>query len=132
MFLTLPPSHHKIILLLNVILFLFRGLGNDVDSRDSRYRMDKRDSLNDADMGLLLDPYGDLPNRGISRDALRDLPLSELAQKSSQKYKTGFELGRPFFGFSSDREEKEEGACTCRLMNILTIFVIGGLQCNAG
>lgn len=103
-----------------------------MDSRDSRYRMDKRDSLNDADMGLLLDPYGDLPNRGISRDALRDLPLSELAQKSSQKYKTGFELGRPFFGFSSDREEKEEGACTCRLMNILTIFVIGGLQCNAG
>lgn len=85
-----------------------------MDSRDTRYRMDKRDSLNDADVGLLLDTYGEPSNLESSRpssDALRDLPLSELAEKSSQKYKTGFELGRPFFGFSSKHQEKEEGAC---------------------
>ena len=82
-----------------------------MDNRDSRYRMDKRDSLNDTDMGLSLDPYGEPSNLGNSRlgsDALKDLPLTELAQKSSQKYKTGFELGKPFFGCSS---AKEEGAC---------------------
>lgn len=92
----------------------FRDLSKDVDNRDSRYRMDKHDGLNDADIGLSLDPYGEPSNLGnprLSSDALRDLPLTELAQKSSQKYKTGFELGKPFFGFSSDRQEKEEGAC---------------------
>ncbi|XP_078367704.1 uncharacterized protein LOC144651638 isoform X2 [Oculina patagonica] len=88
-----------------------RGLSSDVDSRDSRYRMDKRDSLDDRDLEPSLDRYGEASNLGSSRlssDALRDLPLSELTQKSSQKYKTGFELGRPFFGFSSDHQKKEE------------------------
>lgn len=95
---------------------MFRGLNSDVDSRDSRYRMDKRDSLDDRDLEPSLDRYGEASNLGSSRlssDALRDLPLSELTQKSSQKYKTGFELGRPFFGFSSDHQKKEEGTFTC-------------------
>ena len=86
--------------------------------------MDKHDSLNDTDMGLSLDPYGEASNLGTSTlgsDALRNLPLTELAQKSSQKFKTGFELGKPFFGFSSDRHEKGEGAC-------ISIFVVAGLQ----
>lgn len=86
--------------------------------------MDKHDSLNDTDMGLSLDPYGEPSNLGTSKlgsDALRNLPLTELAQKSSQKFKTGFELGKPFFGFSSDRQEKEEGAC-------ISIFFVAGLQ----
>ena len=85
-----------------------------MDNRDSKYRMDKCNSLNDTDMGLSLDPYGEPSNLGNSRlgsDARRDLPLTELAQKSSLKYKTGFELGKPFFGFSSNRQEKDEGAC---------------------
>lgn len=75
-------------------------------------------------MGLSLDPYGEPSNLGTSKlgsDALRNLPLTELAQKSSQKFKTGFELGKPFFGFSSDRQEKEEGAC-------ISIFFVAGLQ----
>lgn len=98
-----------------------------MDNRNSRYRMDKHNSLNDTDMGLSLDPYGEPSNLGNSRlgsNALRDLPLTELAEKSSQKYKTGFELGKPFFGFSSDRQEKEEGAC-------ISIFVVVGLQQHA-
>ena len=98
-----------------------------MDSRDSRYRMDKHDSLNDTDMGLSLEPYGEPSNLGNSRlgtNALRGLPLTELAEKSSQKYKTGFELGKPFFGFSSDRQEKEEGAC-------IPIFVVVRLQQHA-
>ena len=96
------------------IFDFFRDLSNDADNRDSRYRMDKRDNLNDADMGLSLDPYGEPSNLGNSRlgsNAPRNIPLTELAQKSSQKFKTGFELGKPFFGFSSDRQEKKEGAC---------------------
>ena len=102
----------------------FRDLINDTDNRNSGYRMDKHDSLNDTGMGLSLDPYGESFNLGTSKlvsDALRNLPLTELAQKSSQKFKTGFELGKPFFGFSSDRQEKEEGAC-------ISIFVVAGLQ----
>lgn len=86
--------------------------------------MDKHDSLNDTAVGLSLDPYGEPSILGSSKlgsDALRNLPLTELAQKSSQKYKTGFELGKPFFGYSSDRQEKEEGAC-------ISIFVVAGLQ----
>ena len=86
--------------------------------------MDKHDSLNDTAVGLSLDPYGEPSILGSSKlgsDALRNLPLTELAQKSSQKYKTGFELGKPFFGYSSDRQEKEEGAC-------ISIFVLAGLQ----
>lgn len=83
-----------------------------MDSRDSRYDRNKHGSLNDGNLEPLLDPYGEPSNLEISRlssDALRDLPLSELAQKSSQKYKTGFELGRPFFGLRSESQDKEEG-----------------------
>lgn len=92
-----------------------RGRSSDVDDRDSRYSRDKRDSLNVADVGLLLDRYGESSDIGgseLSSDALRDLPLTELADQSRQKFKTGFELGRPFFGYSSSNKEKEGGAYT--------------------
>lgn len=93
----------------------YRGRDSDVDDRDSRYSRDKRDSLNDADVGLLFDRYGessDLGGSTLISDTLRNLPLTELAEQSSQKFKTGFELGRPFFGFSSSNKKKEGGAYT--------------------
>ena len=76
--------------------------------------MDNRDSGNDVEIGRLLHHYRDSSNfesSSLSSDTLRDLSVTELAQKAGEKYKTGFELGRPFFGFRQDQQRKEQGTC---------------------
>ena len=60
----------------------------------------------------LLHQYRDtsnFDNSNLSIDTLRDLSLPELAEKAGEKYRSGFELGRPFFGFGQGQQGKEQG-----------------------
>lgn len=93
---------------------LFRGLSSDLDKRDSRYRVDSCDSVNEAEIGDLLHQYRDstqFEGSSLRSDTLRDLSLTELAEKAGEKYRSGFELGRPFFGLAKDNQGKEQGIC---------------------
>lgn len=97
--------------LLNAIFFC-RSLSSDLDKRDSRYRVDSHDSADK--IGHLLHQYREsshFESSGLSGDALRDLSLPVLAGKAGEKYKSGFELGRPFFGLARDKQGKEQGTC---------------------
>ncbi|XP_022806660.1 uncharacterized protein LOC111343742 isoform X2 [Stylophora pistillata] len=85
---------------------------DDRDHMKSRYGRAKHGSLNDGNAEAWLDAFKEssaLELSSLSTDALRDFPVSELAQKVTQKYKTGFELGRPFFGLQSEGQDKERG-----------------------
>ena len=83
-----------------------------MDNRDSRYRVDSHDSADE--IGHLLHQYREsshFESSSLSGDALRDLSLPVLAGKAGEKYKSGFELGRPFFGLARDKQGKEQGTC---------------------
>ena len=87
-------------------IFFFRSLSNDLDNRDSRYKVGSHDAA--KEIGHLLHQYRE-SSHYESGDTLRDLSLPVLAGKAGEKYKSGFELGRPFFGLAHDNQGKEQG-----------------------
>lgn len=115
---------------LNKFDFVFSwGPSDDRDHRESRYGRTKHGSLNDRNAEVWLDTYKEssaLELSSLSTDALRDLPISELARKVTQKYKTGFELGRPFFGLQSEGQDKERGTSNYHPIEHWETFLISG------
>ena len=102
--------------LINLRSSYCRGFGSDPEN-DEKLRYDQYNTLQSSsidvereiELGIGTEmpyyrPTGDL---GLEEANLVDLPISELAKKSGKKYKSAFELGKPFFGAAMD--SKEEG-----------------------
>lgn len=79
-----------------------------MDNRDSRYRADSHGSSNNPDVEGLLQQYKESATL-FESSSLSSNTLMNLAGKAGEKFKSGFELGRPFFGFEADHQGKEKG-----------------------
>lgn len=94
--------------MLTMISLFLRG--NDLENMDSRFKNDDREFSNEADLDRILYQNRESPNYGsLDSEILRDLSVTELAELAGEKFKTGFELGRPFFGFDRGQQRNKTG-----------------------
>ena len=79
---------------------------------DSRFKNDDREFRNEAELERILYQNRESPDyerSSLGGETLRDLSVTELALLAGEKFKTGFELGRPFFGFDRGQQRNEPG-----------------------
>lgn len=90
------------------MVLYFRALSGD--SGDSRHKSENVGDINYTGTGELLEDYRDsLDSTSLNSSALQALSLASLACQPSDKYKSNFELGRPFFGLASEKHGREQG-----------------------
>lgn len=81
------------------------------DHEESMYGLDQ-DNARNAGIGDSLQSFDDLSlfkSSSFSSDTLQVLSLPSLAGRATEKYRSNFELGRPFFGFESEDQGKAQG-----------------------
>jgi len=84
--------------------------GNDLENMGSRFKNDDCEFSNEAELGHILYQNRESLNCGnLGSEILRDLSVTELAELAGEKFKTGFELGRPFFGFDRGQQRSKPG-----------------------
>jgi len=80
------------------------------DNVDSLHKSENASDTNYTGTGDLLEDYRDsLESTSLNSGALQALSLTSLPGRPSDKYRSNFELGRPFFGLTSEKHGREQG-----------------------
>ena len=104
---TMSCNQKQSFVTVTVVLY-FRALSGD--NVDSPHKSENASDTNYTGTGDLLEDYRDsLESTSLNSGALQALSLTSLAGRPSDKYRSNFELGRPFFGLTSEKHGREQG-----------------------